>query len=133
MNKPQIKQSPHPFPRYGEIYLVYFNPQKGREVGKLRPGVVVSNDIQNQYDHHIIVAPLSDEDWENLAEIQHFEVLIRANATNGLDKDSKILLNRLRAIDKKLRLRGYCGVASEEIMEQVNKGLELVLNIKKRF
>ena len=133
MNKPQIKKSPHPFPHYGEIYLVYFNPRKGREVGKLRPAVVVSNDIQNEYDHHIIVAPLSDEDWENLAEIQHFEVLIRTNSTNGLDKDSKILLNRLRAIDKKLRLRDYCGVVSEEVMEQVNEGLELVLNIKKRF
>jgi mRNA-degrading endonuclease toxin of MazEF toxin-antitoxin module len=66
-------------------------------------------------------------------QIQHFEVLIRANSTNGLKKDSKILLNRVRAIDKKLRLRDYCGVASEETMEQVSKGLELVLNIKKRF
>jgi len=65
-----------------------------------------------------------------LAEVQIFEVLIRANATNGLDKDSKILLNRLRAIDKELRKRDYCGVASKEIMEQVNKGLGLVLNMK---
>jgi mRNA-degrading endonuclease toxin of MazEF toxin-antitoxin module len=68
-----------------------------------------------------------------LAEVQGFEVLIRANSTNGLEKDSKILLNRVRAIDKELRKRDYCGVASEEIMEQVNKGLELVLNIKKVF
>jgi mRNA-degrading endonuclease toxin of MazEF toxin-antitoxin module len=62
--------------------------------------------------------------------VQIFEILIRANATNGLKKDSKILLNRLRAIDKELRKRDYCGVAGEEIMEQVNKGLELVLNMK---
>ena len=130
MSKPKNKQSPHPFPHYGEIYLVYFNPKKGKEVGKLRPALVISNNIQNEYDHHIIVAPLSDEDWENLAEVQIFEVLIRANATNGLDKDSKILLNRLRAIDKELRKRDYCGVASKEIMEQVNKGLGLVLNMK---
>jgi hypothetical protein len=39
----------------------------------------------------------------------------------------------VRAVDKELRKRDYCGVASEEIMEQVNKGLELVLNIKKSF
>ena len=68
-----------------------------------------------------------------MAEVQIFEVLIRANSTNGLKKDSKILLNRVRAVDTKLRKRDYCGVASEEIMEQVNKGLELVLNIKKVF
>jgi mRNA interferase MazF len=51
----------HSFPRYGEIYLVYLNPRCGREVGKLRPAVVVSNNIQNEHDHHIIIAPLSDE------------------------------------------------------------------------
>ncbi len=132
MQKPK-KQSLHPFPHYGEIYSVYFNPKKGKEVGKLRPALVISNDIQNEYDNHIIVAPLSDEDWEGLAEVLIFEVLIRANATNGLKKDSKILLNRVRAVDWELRKRDYCGVASEEIMEQVNKGLELVLNIKKEF
>jgi mRNA interferase MazF len=133
MNNTKNKKSPYPFPHYGEIYSIYFNPKKGKEVGKLRPALVISNNIQNEYDHHIIVAPLSDEDWENLAEVQHFEILIRANSTNGLKKDSKILLNRVRAIDKKLRLRDYCGVASEEIMEKVNKGLELILNISKKI
>jgi mRNA-degrading endonuclease toxin of MazEF toxin-antitoxin module len=68
-----------------------------------------------------------------LEEVQVFEVLIRANSTNGLSKDSKILLNRVRAIDKKLRLRDYCGVASEEILEKVNKGLELILNLKREL
>ena len=62
-----------------------------------------------------------------------FEVLIGASSTNCLDKDSKILLNRVRAIDKKLRLRDYCGVASKEVLEQVNKGLGLVLNMQKEF
>lgn len=62
MSKAKNKQSPHSFPHYGEIYLVYFNPKKGKEVGKLRPALVISNNIQNEYDHHIVVAPLSDED-----------------------------------------------------------------------
>jgi mRNA interferase MazF len=56
------KKSSDSFPHYGEIYLVYLNPRKGQEVGKLRPAVVISNDIQNEHDHHIIIAPLSDED-----------------------------------------------------------------------
>jgi hypothetical protein len=43
------------------------------------------------------------------------------------------LLNRLRAIDKKLRLRDYVGIAGEKTMEQVNEKLELVLNIKKKI
>ena len=92
---------------------------------------MISNDIQNEHDHHIIVVPLSDEDWKTLKEVQVFEVLIRANLANGLDKDSKILLNRIRAIDKEFRLRDYVGIVDEKTMEQVNKGLELVLNIRK--
>ena|SRR5438270_10135925 len=129
----KLKKSPYSFPHYGEIYLVYFNPKKGKEVGKLRPALVISNDIQNEHDHHVIVVPLSDEDWESLVEVQVFEVLIRANLTNGLDKDSKALLNRIRAIDKKFRLRNYVGVVDEEILEKVNQGLEIVLNMKKGF
>jgi hypothetical protein len=39
----------------------------------------------------------------------------------------------VRAIDKKLRLRDYCGVASKEILEKVNKGLELILNLKREL
>jgi mRNA interferase MazF len=62
MSEPKNKQVSCSFPHYGEIYLVYFNPKKGKEVGKLRPALVISNDIQNEHDHHIIVAPLSDED-----------------------------------------------------------------------
>lgn len=120
------------FPHYGEVYLVYFNPKKGKEVGKLRPALVVSNDIQNEYDHHIIVAPISDEEWESLYKVADFEVLIPADSTNGLIKDSKVLLNRLRAIDKDLRLRDYCGIVSEEVLAKVNRGLELVLNIGRK-
>jgi len=52
-----MKQPTSLFPHYGEIYLVYFNPRKGKEVGKLRPSLVVSNDIQNEYDHHMGTAP----------------------------------------------------------------------------
>jgi hypothetical protein len=42
-----------------------------------------------------------EEELENVAS---FEVLIKANRENGLDRKSKILLHRLRAVDKKLRL-----------------------------
>ncbi len=127
------KKPSYSFPCYGEIYLVYLNPRRGREVGKLRPALVVSNNIQNEWDHHIIVAPLSDESWESLSEVKTFEVLIESDATNGLDKDSKILLNRLRAVDKKLRLRDYCGIASKEIMERVNSALKITLNFDDRI
>jgi mRNA-degrading endonuclease toxin of MazEF toxin-antitoxin module len=59
--------------------------------------------------------------------------LIKADSTNGLNKDSKILLNRLRAVDKKLRLRDYCGIASKEIMKRINSALEITLNFDDRI
>ena len=37
-------------PQRGEIYLVDFNRRKGKEIKKIRPAVIISNDIQNQHD-----------------------------------------------------------------------------------
>jgi len=63
----------------------------------------MSNNWQNQYSDYSVVAPLTSEE-EELEYIEPFEVLIEANERNGLDRKSKILLHRLRAIDKELRL-----------------------------
>jgi mRNA-degrading endonuclease toxin of MazEF toxin-antitoxin module len=50
-----------------------------------------------------VIAPLTGEEKE-LENIASFEVLIKVNERNGLNRKSKILLHRLRAIDKELRL-----------------------------
>jgi len=63
----------------------------------------LSNNWQNQYNKYTVVAPLTSEE-EELENEASFEVLIKANRENGLDRKSKILLHRLRAIDKELRL-----------------------------
>ncbi|CAG8604993.1 3586_t:CDS:2 [Ambispora leptoticha] len=84
MERPK-KQPPHPFPRYGEIYSVYFNPKKGKEVGKLRPALVISNDIQNEYDSHIITARFYLTECEPLTENSGSEIiaewLVKDNGT----------------------------------------------------
>jgi mRNA interferase MazF len=97
---------------------VYFNPKKGKEIHKLRPALVISNNWQNEYDDQIIVAPLTSQFVE---EVQLFEVLVLPNQKSGLETPSKILLNRLQTIDKKLRLREYIGMIDEKIMSQVRK------------
>lgn len=111
------------FPKQKEIYWVYFNPKKGKEIHKLRPALVISNNWQNEYDDQIIVAPLTSQ---FVKEVQLFEVLVLPNKKNGLTEPSKILLNRLQTIDKKLRLREYIGMIDEEIMSQVRKSRERV-------
>src|SRR3954447_14563219 len=88
---------PQDFPQQGEIYKVYFS-KKGKEIGKIRPAMVISNNAQNEFDDQIIVAPLTSETKETAKE-RPFTVLITKNKQNCLEKDSKILLNRIQTID----------------------------------
>ena len=125
MNKKVI--FPHGFPRQGEIYKVYFS-KKGKEVGKIRPAMVISNNIQNEFDDQIVVAPLTSEAKEVKKE-RPFTVLIAKNKQNGLEKDSKILLNRVQTIDIELRLRDYIGYASSEIVKQAQEALKIMAGI----
>jgi mRNA interferase MazF len=101
-----------------------YKTQRGREIKKTRPSLVVSNDIQNEFDEQIIVAPLSTED---LDQVEEFEVYIAKTSTNGLEQNSKVLGNRLQTIDKIARLKGFIGVVSPEIMIKVEQVLKLVL------
>src|SRR4051812_47289490 len=115
---------PHGFPQQGELYKVYFS-KKGKEIGKIHPSLVISNNAQNEYDDQIIVAPLTSEPEEMVKE-RPFTVLIARNKANGLEKDSKILLNRVQTIDIKLRLRNYIGYISPEIVKQAQTALKVV-------
>src|SRR4051795_3487468 len=87
------KMCPRGFPQQGEIYKVYFFSKKGKEIGKIRPALVISNNAQNEFDDQIVVAPLTSE-TEEMAKS-----LIVRDQKNGLEKDSKILLNRVQTID----------------------------------
>src|SRR5438105_10866204 len=125
MSKPVI--CPHGFPQRGEIYLVDFNRRKGKEIRKIRPAVVISNDIQNQHDRYLTVAPTSSDEMEI---VRPFEVLVLKTISNGLDYDSKILLNQIHSIDHQARLRKYCGQLEEKLIKEVEKGIKLVLALE---
>jgi mRNA-degrading endonuclease toxin of MazEF toxin-antitoxin module len=118
---------PQGFPQQGEIYKVYFS-KKGEEIGKIRPSLVISNNAQNEFDDQIIVAPLTSEEEEMTAE-RPFTILITRDGKNGLEKDSKILLNRVQTIDIKLRLRDYVGYTSPELIEQTQEALRVVFGM----
>lgn len=117
-------------PWRGEIHWVDYNykTQRGREIKKTRPSLVVSNDAQNEFDDQIIVAPLTTDEIKIIRS--SFEVFIDKNSENGLEETSKILCNRLQTIDTTVRLKGFMGVVGPEIMQQVNKALKLVLVVE---
>jgi len=117
------------FPREGDIWIVKFD--KLKEFSKTyRPCLVVSNDVQNEFDKNIVVVGLSTDEME---KIRTFEVLIENTSQNGLDKPSKICCNYLHTVNKKLRLvdKKRLGVAGPEIMEKVKKALMITLNLGK--
>ena len=69
------------FPRQGEIWLVKF--KKSKETPKtFRPCLVISSDIQNEFNDLIAVVPLTTEDIEN---IEPFEVFVKNTLETGLE------------------------------------------------
>ncbi len=77
--------APTPAPSRGEIWLVDFDPAVGAEIQKLRPALVVSVDSVGRLPLRIVV-PITD--WKPHYATFPWFVLIQANATNGLSKDS---------------------------------------------
>ena len=116
-------------PKQGEIWLADFNRKREKENFKIRPVLIMSNNWQNQYNNYSVVAPLTSEE-EELKYVEPFEVIIEADKKNGLDRKSKILLYRLRAIDKELRLIEKKGQVDSKIWTQVWAALWIVFTGK---
>ena len=115
------------FPHRGQIWLVDFNRKSEKEINKIRPTLVVSNNIQNELDEQIIMAPLTSEE---IKEVADYEVFVKNTKETGLDKPSKVLLQRIRAVEKELRLINYLGEVDKETMKEVEKALKTVLDLE---
>ncbi|MDD2421681.1 MAG: type II toxin-antitoxin system PemK/MazF family toxin [Heliobacteriaceae bacterium] len=108
----------------GEVYYAELNPVVGSEQGGTRPVLIVQNDIGNQYSPTTIVAAITSQ--ISKAKLPtHVEVSARRS---GLDRDSVILLEQIRTIDK-TRLREKIGGLDEEIMDRVARALEISLGL----
>ena len=121
-------------PQRGEIWLIKCG--KLKEFSKdQRPFLIISGDIQNQFDELVAVVPLTTENVEN---IKSFEVFINNTPENGLDKPSKIVLNYPFTFFKELRLEKRLGVVEPEVMDKVKKAWEIAFdweltNLKSRY
>lgn len=104
----------------GDIFYADLSPVVGSEQGGIRPVLIVQNDIGNKYSPTVIAAAITSQ--INKAKLPtHIEL----NAQEyGLLKDSVILLEQIRTIDKK-RLREKIGRLDDELMERVNEALSI--------
>jgi mRNA interferase MazF len=84
------------FPRHGEIWLAALDPVFGREIGKTRPAVVLSNDRNNQYADTVTIVPITSK----TDKIYPYETLL-PNEETGLRQNSKAKTDHIRTVDKR--------------------------------
>lgn len=111
--------------KYGDIVLVDFNPVRGVEMSKIRPAVVVSNNILNKYSPLCIVVPITG----NIERILPFHVFIPKLKSNGLKNDSKALPEQIKSLDKS-RIIKKLGVLEEKQLCEMERNLLFILNQK---
>ncbi|MBQ7045077.1 MAG: type II toxin-antitoxin system PemK/MazF family toxin [Clostridia bacterium] len=104
----------------GDIYYADLSPVIGSEQGGVRPVLIVQNDVGNRYSPTVIAAAItSQRDKTNLP------THIRVDAGGcGLEKDSIVLLEQIRTIDKQ-RLKERMGSLDVTAMDKVDKALSV--------
>lgn len=111
----------------GDIYYAELNPVIGSEQGGTRPVLIISNDIGNRHSPTVIVAAITSRVHTKAKLPTHTAI----RDFEGLNKDSIILLEQIRTIDKK-RLQEYIGMLSESEMARVDKALAISISINNR-
>lgn len=106
--------------RRGDIFYADLSPVVGSEQGGLRPVLIVQNDTGNKYSPTVIAAAITSK-MSKAKLPTHIDVL--GNQV-GLLKDSVILLEQIRTIDK-VRLKEKMGHLDSEKMNEVNNAINI--------
>lgn len=97
-----------------EIWLVNLNPSRGTEPGKVRPAVVIQTNLLNQLDHpSTLICPITSRlsDQENILRVR-----LGIGGT-GLEQDSEILVDQIRALDNRRFLDRLGKLEAEKVLE----------------
>ena len=104
----------------GEIYYADLSPVVGSEQGGIRPVLIVQNDIGNRHSPTVIAAAITSQ-----REKTKLPTHISLDAVNcGLAKDSVVLLEQVRTLDKK-RLKERMGELDSTDMQRVDGALSV--------
>lgn len=107
----------------GEIWIANLNPKQGKEVGKIRPVLVIQSNLLNDVDHPTaIVAPISSKDQES-----YLRLPIK---TENLKKESFILIDQIQSIDVKTRLNKKMDTLDFNTMRIVDQRIKNVLDLE---
>ena len=106
--------------RRGDIYFADLSPVVGSEQGGIRPVLIVQNDVGNKYSPTVIAAAITSQQDKSRMPT-HINV---DGDSCGLSKDSVVLLEQVRTIDKQ-RLKERMGNLSVSDMNKINKALNV--------
>ncbi len=104
----------------GDIYYADLSPVIGSEQGGLRPVLIVQNDVGNRYSPTVIAAAITSK-MSKTKLPTHIDI---PGQNAGLSKDSVILLEQVRTIDKQ-RLKEKMGHLDESTMNHVNSAIQV--------
>ncbi|QAT41264.1 type II toxin-antitoxin system PemK/MazF family toxin [Clostridium sp. JN-9] len=108
----------------GDIFYADLSPVVGSEQGGVRPVIIIQNDIGNRYSPTVIVAAITSQ--INKAKLPtHVEI---SSEEYGLNKDSVVLLEQIRTLDKK-RLKDKIGHMTVEDMKKVDEALLISIGL----
>jgi mRNA interferase MazF len=104
----------------GDLYYADLSPVVGSEQGGIRPVLIVQNNTGNRFSPTLIVAAITSKADSKANLPTH----ILLHAVHGLERDSLVLLEQVRTIDRR-RIREYIGTLDEENMERINQALTI--------
>ena len=108
----------------GEVFYADLSPVVGSEQGGIRPVLIVQNDVGNRHSPTVIAAAITSRQDKNRLPTH---IGIRA-ADCGLSKDSVVLLEQIRTLDKR-RLRERAGQITPEDQRRVDQALGVSIGL----
>lgn len=112
-------------PVRGDIYFADLSPVIGSEQGGFRPVLVIQNDIGNKYSPTVIISAITSQ-IQKARLPTHVEL---PSQMSGLERDSVLLAEQVRTIDKK-RLKRRVSRLEEDIMSKIDEALAISVGLK---
>jgi mRNA interferase MazF len=108
----------------GEIWLVNFDPSIGNEIQKLRPALVINDDIMGRFGLRIIV-PITG--WKDYYEEYPWIIKIENNNTNGLSKLSGLECFQVKSFSQD-RFNKKLGIIPQNLLYKIHQTVLKTLN-----
>jgi mRNA interferase MazF len=109
----------------GDIFYADLAPTVGSEQDGIRPVLIIQNDTGNRHSKTVIVAVITSRTVNKTKLPTHCTV----KAQQGIGRDSLVLLEQIRTIDR-IRLKEYIGTLGAEAMAEIDKALAVSVGLR---